>query len=105
MAPIVICVIDFLFRRHLHQPEDMSLVCASPDLIEAAGILVTVQDVNYRDKAKSHDTAGSGAGAQDETTSEGKCMSHVHVHPCPHAESCSCFSCYCNSVCVTLHDV
>ena len=73
-------------------------MCASPDLIEAAGILVTVQDVNCRDKTKLHDTAGSGAGVQDETASEGKCMSHVHVHACPHAEGCSCFSCYCNSV-------
>ena len=60
----------------------MSLVCASPDLIEAAGILVTVQDVNCRDRAKSHDTAGSGAGVQDETTSEGisACHMYMHVH-------------------------
>ena len=48
---IVYLHVLFIFRRHLLETEgheQLLASCSSPDLIEAAGIVVTVQDVNCK---------------------------------------------------------
>ena len=62
--------------------EQLLASCGSPDLIEAAGIVVTVQDVNSRAAHTSEpgDKGSSLSGAQTVqggTNSDGMCVSIV----------------------------
>ena len=89
------------FRRHLlqsilaeQQPafcgspdlrsasSDLKNGSADPDLIEAAGIVVTVQDVNSVHKKEAQD---KGRGADDETEAEASSEgTYIHLHACIH---------------------
>ena len=71
------------FRRHLLETEgheQLLASCGSPDLIEAAGIVVTVQDVNNKGAHSSEpgDREGSFSGAQavggQPDNSDGTCI-------------------------------
>ena len=66
-------------RRHLEHPVPAGqslLGSGSPDLIEAAGIVVTVQDVNHvKDKeGPQNEESGPSGEADIQTISEGKCV-------------------------------